>query len=261
MNRAPRNYVITGASSGIGAELALQLTARGDRLALIARREEQLNEVADRALAAAQAAGAAEPFRPLCLPADVLDTEGFLARLDEADEALPGGVEVLVLNAGTGRTMRAPKLHRAWCQKIVDINLTANMHAIAHVLPRMVERQRGHIVGVSSIAGYRGLPSSAPYSASKAGFTTFLEGIRIDLKEHKIPVTTVSPGFVKSELTDLNKHPMPFLLQTDDAVRRMIKGMDKRRREVRFPWPLVLLVRLARAIPDWLYDLLARRAA
>jgi len=252
--------LVTGASSGLGAELGRQLAARGDRVALLARRRERLEEVADAAVAAARAAGVADPFRPLVLAVDVLETQAFCEAIGTASEQLGGeGLDCAILNAGIHGQQPGESFSAAAAARAIDVNLTANIHAIGALLPPMLARGRGHLVGVSSIAGYRGLPGGAPYSASKAGFTTLLEGLRIDLKPHGIAVTVVSPGFVRSELTDKNHFPMPFLLETDDAVRRMLRGIDRRRREVRFPWPLVLAARLLRALPDPLYDLVGAR--
>ncbi|RME76037.1 MAG: SDR family NAD(P)-dependent oxidoreductase, partial [Planctomycetota bacterium] len=144
-------------------------------------------------------------------------------------------------------------------RRILDINLTANLYLIGAVLPGMLERRRGHIVGVSSLAGYRGLPGSWVYSASKAGLSTLLEGLRIDLRPHGVDVTTISPGFIKTAITARNRFPMPFLMDLEPAVRIMCRGIERRAREVRMPWQLALLMRLLRAIPDPLYDWIASR--
>lgn len=258
MARDRRSYLITGASSGLGAELAKQLCERGDRLALVARREDRLAEVGEAAARAARARGIADPFPPLLLVADVSDKEALRAAIDRAFEELPGGVDVLVLNAGIGQEQPPHRFDPEVSARIVDVNLTANVRAVGYALPRMMKRGSGHIVGVSSLAAYRGLPRSSPYCASKAGFSTFLESLRLELPAYGIDVTTISPGFVKTELTAKNKS-MPFLMEADDAVRRMIRGMDRRKREVRFPFPLALLVRLGRAMPDCLFDLATRR--
>lgn len=256
--RSPKNIVLTGASSGLGAELAKQLTARGDRLVLMARRVPRLEAVRDEAVAAAKARGATDPFVPLIESVDVSDTATFMAALDRAWDALPGGIDVLLLNAGIGGKFHGKRLDGPRAARVIDVNLTANIHAIARVVPRMVERRQGHVVCVSSLAGYRGMPGGGPYSASKAGLTALCESLRTDLQPFGVAVTVVCPGFVKSEITDSNKFPMPFLLETDDAVRRMIHGIDRRKREVRFPWPLVLMTRLLRALPDPIYDWVAR---
>jgi short-subunit dehydrogenase len=123
----------------------------------------------------------------------------------------------------------------------------------------MRERRSGHIVGVSSMASYRGMPASWVYSASKAGFSTMLEALRVDLKPWGIDVTTITPGFIRTPLTDRNRFPMPFLMEAGPAARIMARGIDRRAREVRFPWRLATIVRMLRAMPDALFDLIASR--
>lgn len=258
-SRTPQSYLITGASSGLGAELVRQLAARGDRLALVARRRERLEEVARAAVQAAREAGVVQPFEPLVHPADVCDHAALREAIAAAWEALPGGIDVLVLNAGVGAAQRLDRFDGAIAARVIDVNLTANVHALAETMPRMLERGSGHIVAVSSLAAYRGLPGGAPYSASKAGLSTLLEGLRLELAPRGVQVTVVSPGFVKSEMTAKNRFPMPGILEAEDAVARMIRGMDRRRREVRFPLLWTLAMRLLRALPDPVFDWVGRR--
>lgn len=253
------NVLITGASSGIGAEVAKEFARRGFRLALLARRVDRLREVAASAAEAARQAGHTSYPEPLVLAADVADTDALTAAIAEAEATLPGGIAIAILNAGIGRAQRIDRFDAKVAAEIIDVNLTANVHAIGALLPGMIARRCGQIVGVSSLAAYRGLPSSAVYSASKAGLTTMLEGLRLDLKPFDIRVTTVSPGFVRSEMTAVNRFKMPFLLDGDDAARRIVRGVLAGRREVRFPWPLVLGIRALRAMPDALFDWLAMR--
>lgn len=251
-----RSVVLTGASSGIGEALAVQLARRGDRLALLARRRAELERVRQRALDAAEAAGQADPVVS-AHPVDVTDrtaVHGILAEIERT-----AGVDLLVLNAGISENTEVSGFDDRLAARTLEVNLTSTVYALGAVLPGMVERRRGHVVGVSSIAGYRGLPGAAAYCASKAGFSTLLESLRIDLRRHGIAVTTVSPGFVRTPMTDKNRHPMPFLMEVDRAAEVIARGIDRRAREIRFPWQLTAMVRLLRALPDWLYEALATR--
>jgi short-subunit dehydrogenase len=127
-------------------------------------------------------------------------------------------------------------------------------------MDRMVERKRGHLVGISSMAQYRGLPKSAVYSASKAFLSTFLEGMRVDLRSAGISITDVRPGFVRTELTAKNKHPMPWLMNADQAADIIARGIEKREPVVAFPWQLAAVVRSASVLPPAIYDRAVSRA-
>src|SRR5580765_2769085 len=114
----------------------------------------------------------------------------------------------------------------------------------------MIERKAGHIVGISSLAGFRGLPGVSAYCASKAGFIAMLESLRLDLRPYKVAVTTVCPGFVKTAMTAQNKNPMPFLMELDVAVRKIHSAIRKKKTMVAFPWPLAVVVKTGRFLPD-----------
>lgn len=257
VERSPRNVLLTGASTGIGAALAIELARRGDRLALVARRAGMLEETAERAREAAAAAGVDAPW-VRCFPADVTDAQRIRDVVAEV-EGHVGPVDLLVLNAGIGQTERVENYEPGLAARILEVNLVSAVWAIGAVMPGMIARRSGHIVGISSIAAYRGLPGASSYCASKAGLSTLLESLRLDLHRHAVAVTTVSPGFVRTPMTAKNRHPMPFMVEPEAAAQRIARGIDRRKREVRFPWPLVLAMRVLRAMPDRLYDLLLRR--
>ena len=142
---------------------------------------------------------------------------------------------------------------------MVRVNLIGPAYAIEAVLPAMLARGRGHLVGISSLAGYRGLPGSAAYSATKAGLTALLEGLRAELFSKGIAVTAVHPGFVRTEMTAGAAHPQPFLMDADRAAGIIARGIARRARRVDFPWPTVAILRLIQAMPGWLYDRVADR--
>jgi short-subunit dehydrogenase len=147
----------------------------------------------------------------------------------------------------------------AWIQ-ILRLNVDGAIYSVGAVLPEMVARKSGHLAVVSSVAGYRGLPMSAAYSASKAAVTTFFESLRVDLRRHGIAVTAIHPGFITTPLTAKNKFPMPFLVETDDAARRIADAIDARKRWLRFPWQISWAITLASLVPGSTRAALTRRS-
>ncbi|WP_240475326.1 SDR family NAD(P)-dependent oxidoreductase [Vulgatibacter incomptus] len=236
---------MTGASSGLGASLAKRLAAGGAEVALCARRAELLEELA----AEIRSAGG----KARIYPADLSDPVATQALVRRVDDEL-GGLDLVIANAGIGVTRWAGKLDWEAIAPTVDLDVSGAVATLTAVLPRMVERKRGHIVGISSLAGYRGMPRSAAYSASKAFLAVFLESLRVDLRGTGVTVTDVRPGFVRTPLIDANPYPMPFLLEVEDATERMIRGIEQGKAVVAFPWPLATIVRLSRLVPASLYD-------
>ena len=238
--------VLSGASSGIGAALAVELAKKlSARIGLLARRAELLASVAD---SVREAGGEA-----LCLPCDVSSAEDVQAAFDQCVGEF-GPVSIVIANAGIGEPMPVKKANAAGIAKVMRVNYEGATNLFAAALPSMVEREEGQLVGVSSIAGFRGLPGSANYSASKAALSTWLEAARVELKPYGIAVSSVHPGFVTTPMTDKNKFPMPFKIPVERAARIIVKGIVARRREINFPWPMVTVLRLIRALPNWIYD-------
>ncbi len=124
----------------------------------------------------------------------------------------------------------------------------------------MLERGSGHLVAISSLASYRGMPKSGAYSASKAAVSTFFESLRVDLRRSGIDVTIIHPGFIRTPMTANRKKKLPFLLEVDDAACRIIRAVERRARTYAFPWQLAALVRVIKHIPGALYDRLASRS-
>ncbi len=141
--------------------------------------------------------------------------------------------------------------------EIFHVNGTAAAVTLAAALPAMVAKDQGTVVAVSSLAAFRGLPGNGAYGASKAALRTFMEGLRVDLRGTRVRALTIYPGFVKTAMTAKNKFSMPFILEQDDAVARMVRGIERGQRSIRFPLPLSLGTRLLAAMPDWLYEALA----
>ena len=244
---------ITGASSGIGKALAVELARRGYVLGLTARREKELAEVA-------QAVGAAGS-EALVKSADVTDRAAVEAAAAAVEERF-GRIDLLVASAGISA---APKRGNYFdvdaVSATIGVNLLGVVHAIGAVLPGMLERGSGHVAAISSLAAYRGSPKLPGYSASKAGVNALLESRRIDIFRRGVDVTIVNPGFVETPMVAKNKST-PFLVSAERAAEIIATGLARRKRVIEFPLPLVAIVRGSKALlPDWLHErLLARKA-
>ncbi len=242
--------LITGASSGIGRALALELGRRGARVGLLARRDEALITLAEEV----ERAGG----RALALKADVRDA----AEMKMAAERVRGQwghVDVLVANAGMSTTASAKDLDAGEAGDVISINVIGVVNSVAAVLPQMIERGAGQLVAISSLAAFRGLPKSAAYSASKAAVSTFFESLRVDLARSGVAVTIIHPGFIRTAMTANRKKKLPFLLEVDDAACRILRAVERRSRTYAFPWQLAGVVRLLRHAPNFLYDRIASK--
>lgn len=244
--------LLTGASSGIGEAVAVGIASRGAVLGLIARRGDLLREVASKVEAAG---GVARTFA-----CDVTD-ELAVRNAAESLRAEFGRVDIMIANAGIGGAAK-PSYEAAVedIRRVVETNLMGAVNAVASVLPQMVERGEGHLVAISSLAGFRGLPRSAAYSASKGAMTNFFESVRLDVQKLGVSVTIIQPGFIKTPLTSGRKNKMPFLMELDDSVPHFLRAIEKKRKFAAFPWQLATVVRLGRIFPTWLYDAIAGRA-
>jgi len=234
--------IITGASSGIGEAVAVELYRRGWKVGLIARREEKLQSIAD-------SLGEHAAYAT----ANVTDEPGLLAAIRSLESSL-GPCDLMFANAGIGDARSARGFSSEATKTILRVNVDGVIHAFAAVLPGMVERGSGTLAATSSVAGFRGLPNFGAYCASKACVTALVESMRIDLRSSNIKVTTVHPGFVVSELTDSNAFDMPFLVQTPRAARIIANGLERGKAEINFPWQMICLMKLVKWTPNWLYD-------
>jgi short-subunit dehydrogenase len=235
--------IITGASSGIGAALARELSRRGHSLGLMARRAEMLDALV------------AELKTPaVALPCDATDSAAVRDAVARGEAALGGPFDLAVANAGVGVAFPAHKFDLAAAKEMVNVNIVGMMVLFDAVIPKMIERGSGHFAGVASLAGLRGLPTTAVYSSTKAAMQAFLEAVRVELAPRGIAVTTINPGFVVSPMTDKNTFKMPFLMSAERAARIIADGLDARARVVQFPLPMSLLMRFARTLPNAVYD-------
>lgn len=244
--------LLTGASSGIGEGLTLALAKRGAILGLIARREELLKDLA----ASCEAAGStARTFA-----CDVTDANAVQTAADALREEF-GRIDILIANAGIGgNDQETRSLQPDAVKKVIEVNLIGAANAVYAVLPQMLENGSGHLVAISSLAGFRGLPKSAAYSASKAGMTAFFESVRLDVQHKGVDVTIIQPGFIKTPLTSGRSNKMPFLMELDDAIPLFLKAIERKKKFAAFPWQLATIVRAGKVFPAWLYDRIAGRA-
>src|SRR5215211_1549647 len=240
-----KTVFITGASSGIGRALAVVLGRRGAAVGLLARRAETLREIAGEV----EKAGG----RALALPADVRDADAVRRAADEL-RARFNRVDVMVANAGIVPTTHVLDLRSEDLADVMSVNVVGAANSVTAVLPEMVEQGSGQLVAISSLAAYRGLPKSGAYCASKAALSAFFESLRIDLRGTGVDVTIIHPGFIKTPVTEGRAARMPYLMELDDAVRKIIRAIERRKKSYAFPWQLASIVRAAMLFPIPLYD-------
>lgn len=246
LTSSPWNVVwITGASSGIGRDLALKLADAGARVAASARSADTLAELS------------AEKSNIVPVPVDVTDL-GAMRQAAAIIRDTIGPVDLAILNAGVWHEMGARELDTDALLQSMDVNYYGIIHALDPVLPDMLQRGSGHIAMVSSVAGYRGLPNSTAYAPTKAAVISLAECLRHGLAHTPVKVSVINPGFVDTPMTHVNEFPMPFIITSDDAANRMIKGLAKGKYEIAFPWQTNFMMKLARFTPNWLFFWLVR---
>ena len=240
---------ITGASSGIGTALAREYAARGALLGLAARRRPQLESLA------------AELKTSVAIyPLDVRDA----AAMREAAAAFMqrfGVPDVVIANAGVSAgTLTEHTEDLPVFQEIMDINVVGLVATFQPFLAAMRERKTGSLVGIASVAGFRGLPGASAYSASKAAAIGYLESLRVELRGSGVMVTTICPGYIRTPMTAKNPYPMPFMLDADDAAHRFIRAIDANKSFTIIPWQMGVVGYLLKRLPNGLYDWAFSRA-
>jgi short-subunit dehydrogenase len=235
--------IITGASSGIGWELAKVLARQGCAVGLVARRLDRLEELAAEIRAAGGKAAVAQ--------ANVADRLPTVAAIHSLRSAL-GPVDLLVANAGIGLPTQLEPLNMDQVDNMIKVNYLGVVYAIEAVLPEMLQRRRGHLAAVSSLAAYKGMPGESAYCSSKAAVNVYMEGLRIQLRQRGIAVTTICPGFIKTAMTEVNLFPMPWLMTADRAAAKIAGALARKKKVFNFPWQTTLLMKLTRWAPDWL---------
>jgi short-subunit dehydrogenase len=245
-----KRAIITGASSGIGAALARELSKRGWSLALLARRGDLLNELNDELK---------RELRESCsVVCDVTDLASVREAVRKSEELLGGPFDLAIANAGISVPTWATKFNVDDAERIMRVNVIGMFYLFDAVVPSMVERKSGRFVGIASIAGLRGLPSASVYSASKAAMQNFLEASRVELAHAGVGVTIVNPGWVDTPIIEKYKGRVPFLVSAPKAARIIADGIEAGKRTVEFPLPMSAVMRLIRVMPAAIYDRVLR---
>jgi NADP-dependent 3-hydroxy acid dehydrogenase YdfG len=232
--------VITGTTSGIGKALALHYAQRGVTLGLIGRRQALLTAVA----------GDCEAQGATAIPA-ALDVRDEAAMRQYAMQFIDqaGGIDLVIANAGVGDPDHLASGSAAYHASLFEVNVLGLLNTLLPFIPQMIRQQHGQLVAIASVAGFRALPGSTTYAATKIAVRALMEGYGWELRRHGIVTTTINPGFIVSEMTARNQFRMPFLLRTDVAVRKMARAIQRQRRSYTFPWPMAVAARLLPYIP------------
>lgn len=241
--------VLSGASSGIGLALARHYLENGAIVAALARRGDLL-----------QSLSAEFPEKVFCYALDVRDAAAiqqaaadFMARV--------GVPDIVIANAGVSRgTLTEYVEDEEVFQNVMDINVLGMVKTFQPFLVPMREANRGKLVGIASVAGFRGLPGSGAYSSSKAAAITYLESLRVEMHGSGVKVVTLCPGYIKTPMTDINAYPMPFILDADVAAKRMVRIIESGTSFAVVPWQMGIVGWVMKRLPRWLYDRLFAKA-
>lgn len=241
---------LTGASSGIGEALARHYSSRGATLGLLARRTDLLKQLKS----------------SLPAPAETYECDvRSLAQVKAAAAdfiARHGAPDIVIANAGVSfGTLTEHEEDVEAFREILEINVMGMVNAFHPFVAPMRERGSGTLAGIASVAGFRGLPGGAGYSASKSAAITYLEALRVEMRGTGVNVVTVCPGFIRTPMTAKNPYPMPFIIGVDDAARRIARVIDSGRSFAVVPWPMAIVGRLLSMLPNFVFDrALSKRA-
>lgn len=247
----PKTILITGASSGIGHALALLYAAPGITLLLTGRNQERMIQVAK----ACMLKGA--EVKTTVTP--VTERETFETEILSWDDSQP--IDLVIANAGvSGGSGKAGGESEDQFRVIMDINLVGTFNSVNPLIPRMAARRKGQIGLMSSMAGFRGMPNAPAYSVSKMAVRAYGEALRPLLKKSGVEVSVIFPGFVKTPLTEVNRFPMPWMIDAETAARHIVSGLAANKARIAFPWQMSLLARFIAALPLCLGDLILSKA-
>ena len=240
MSKNQKKIWITGASSGIGKAVAEKFAKEGWQVAVSARRKEILDEMA-------------KDLNISSYPLDVVDEQNckitFQKIISEFTE-----IDLCVFCSGTYDPKKEKEIDIKQSKFIMDVNYFGVLNCVKSVEKYFKDKKNGHISIVSSIAGYRGLPNSSGYGPSKAALNNFAESIYFDFKKYNVRVSVISPGFIKTPLTDKNDFPMPFLRSVEFAAEKIYGGLIKSNSfEIHFPKQLTLILKFLRILPYKIY--------
>ena len=239
---------ITGASTGIGAELARAYARMGWTVAASARTAEKLDVLR------------ADYEKQIhSFPVDVTDPAAVAETVAVIEDAL-GLIDLAILNAGTYTPTPVADFTEEIVKTTMDVNVLGVSNALAALMPRMVERRSGHLALMSSVAGYRGLPMAAAYSASKAAVIAMGQSLKAELDDLGVKIQVICPGFVKTPLTAQNEFPMPYLMEVEDAAQRIVEGLRGDSFEIAFPKRFAWQLKTMQRLPDGVFFPLIKRA-
>jgi NAD(P)-dependent dehydrogenase (short-subunit alcohol dehydrogenase family) len=241
--------VISGASSGLGLALAHHYLERGASVAAFARRGELLHALA-----------AKFPGQVCCYALDVRDAPAVRQAASDF-MARTGTPDIVIANAGVSvGTLSEYAEDLDAFRQIMDVNVLGMVQTFQPFIAAMRAARRGTLVGIASVAGFRGLPGAGAYSASKSATITYLESLRVELHGSGVKAVTICPGYIKTAMTAANPYPMPFMLEADEAARRMACAIERQSAFSVIPWQMGLAGRVLELLPRWLYDRLFARA-
>jgi short-subunit dehydrogenase len=245
----PLKVFITGASSGIGAALAEHYGAAGATLGLAARRTQPMRMLA-----------AKLSTQSSIYALDVTDTAALAAAAQDFINR-HGVPDIVIANAGVSVGTQGCRAEDVdVLSRIMQVNVIGLAATLQPFVVPMRTRGNGALVGIASVAGFRGLAGAGAYSASKSAAITWLESLRVELAGSGVDVVTICPGYVATPLTAVNRYPMPFLLRAPEAARRIARAIAARRRLAIIPWQMRLVSFFLRRMPNWLFDRLFARA-
>lgn len=248
-NRQLLRVVVSGASSGIGAALARRYAAAGATLGLIARRQAELQQLA------AELSTSCRIY-----PLDVRDGAALGAAAHDYINNY-GCPDLVIANAGVSvGTLTELVEDITAFQEVLDINVMGMVKVFQPFVAPMRRRGSGILVGIASVAGYRGLPGAAAYSASKAAAIAYLESLRVELHGSGVKVLTICPGYIATAMTRRNPYPMPFMMSADAAAAKMVALIARGKSFTVIPWQMAIVARVLRLLPNWLYDRLFANA-
>ncbi|WP_147127152.1 SDR family NAD(P)-dependent oxidoreductase [Shimia ponticola] len=234
---AGKRYWLVGASEGLGRSLAHVMSRAGVEVIVSARSQDRLDELV------AELPGKAE-----AVAVDITDQDS----VDQAKEAI-GEVDGIVFLAGVYWPMSSKKWDVEKATAMADINFVGAFRSLGAVMPQFLERGTGHVVLTGSLSGFRGLPKTVGYGATKAGIMYLAEGMHADLRNTDIDVQVVNPGFIKTRLTDKNDFKMPFIMEPEEAAQLFFEHMGTDTFKRSFPRAFSYFFRLSQFLPDWLY--------
>ena len=238
---------ITGASSGIGKALAIKFAKEGWQVAASARRENLLNELVK--------------ISPniYSFPLNVVNLENSKKIFKEIIEKL-GEINLCVFSTGIYDPKKEKEINIEQIQNVFNVNFFGTLNCIKSVESYFKNKRNGHISIVSSLAGYRGLPNSSGYGPSKASLNNLAESLFFDFKKYDVRVSLITPGFIKTPMTDKNKFPMPMIKSPEFAAEKMFIGLTKKNAfEIHFPLAFTMIMKLLKIMPNWLYFLLIKK--